>query len=224
MRKILQKISHPFLKKFTSFYFSKPRMYSYKDLHVLVHQDVFPPHYTISTKILLDYLYDLELEGKNVLELGCGSGIISLLAASKGANVLASDINSNALKYLEEASISHNLSLDIVYSDLFSNIAHPSFDYIIINPPYYPKTPKNVKELAWFCGEDFNYFKELFQQLEERSKDKNILMILSEDCQIDKIKEIAFEHDFIFECILEKKVMQEKNFVFEISKIPANYQ
>ena len=65
---------------------------------------MFPPHYTISTKILLDYISNLDLKNKTLLELGCGSGIISLFAASKGALVTASDINKKALKALENSA------------------------------------------------------------------------------------------------------------------------
>ena len=218
MRKFLKKISHPFIKKITGIYFSKPWKYSYQNITVTVHPKVFPPRYTLSTKVFLDFLDEIQLANKSFLELGCGTGIISLLAASKGAKVVSSDINQTALKYLKDSAQKNKLELEIVYSDLFTNIHQDSFDYIIINPPYYPKEPKNVKEQAWFCGGDFQYFRQLFHQLEQRKNDRQILMILSEDCKIEKIQKIAQQYHFIFECILEKKVLQEENFIFSIKK------
>jgi len=218
MRNFLKKITHPFLKIGLILYYYKPRIYTYKNISVLVHPEVFPPHLTISTKILLDFIEPLELQNKNFLELGCGSGIISILAAKKGANVVATDINKTALKYLEKNSEKNQAKLSILYSDLFENLNNQTFDYIIINPPYYPKSPKNIKEIAWFCGEDFEYFAELFTQLKKLKRNhREIFMILSEDCDIDKIKEIAAKNNFVFHMVLEKKVMKEYNFIYKIN-------
>jgi len=197
---------------------SKPRLYSYDGIEVIVMPDVFPPHYTISTKILLDYIKPLDIKDKTLLELGCGSGIVALYAAKKEAIVTASDINNVALKALEKAAKKNSLELAILNSNLFNKLSQLSFDYIIINPPYYPKTPKNIKEQAWFCGENFEYFKSLFLQLSNRN-DKNILMILSQDCDIQKIKNIASLNHFQLDIELERTRFNEKNFIFKVSKI-----
>ena len=218
MRNFIKKITHPIFKFITKIWFSKPRKYSYKNITVNVHPDVFPPHYTISTKILLDFIDTLSISKKTFLELGCGSGIISLFAASKGAVVTATDINDKALEYLKKGAKKNSLSLKILFSDLFSNIQNKEFDYIIINPPYYPKNPKNKKEQAWFCGSDFEYFKTLFLQLSKRNKNETIYMILSEDCEIKTIKSIAKTYGYIFKTIFKKKVLQEKNYIFQIIK------
>ena len=216
IRKLLKRLTHPFLKYGTQKYFSKPRPYSYDGIEVLVMPDVFPPHYTLSTKILLDYIKPLDLKHKTFLELGCGSGIVALYAAKKGAQVTASDINSSALVALKDASVKNNLVIDIINSNLFNSISNQSFDYIFINPPYYPKTPKNIKERAWFCGENFEYFKKLFKQLEQR-KDKIVLMILSQDCNIDKIKTIASQHHLQLDIALEHTTFAERNFIYRVN-------
>jgi len=178
MRQIIKKITHPFLKRVTQLWFSRPRKYTYKNIEVLVHPEVFPPHYTISTKILLDFIDEINLAKKSFLELGCGSGIISLFAASKGAKATATDINTKAIEYLKKASVKNNIPITVLYSDLFLALKKDFFDYIFINPPYYPKSPKNQKEKAWFCGENFEYFEKLFQQLSIRKSDEIIYMIL----------------------------------------------
>jgi len=199
IRSILKRITKPFLNAGLKFYYRKPRKYSYQDIEVLVHPEVFPPHLTLSTKILLDFISEIDLQNKTFLELGCGSGIISLFASKKGATVTASDINRTALEYLGKASENNNLKVDCIYSNLFENLKGKQFDYIIINPPYYPKKPKNTKEQAWFCGEKFEYYENLSKQLPKfLSEENQTFMILSEDCNIQKITSIASENNIHF--------------------------
>lgn len=217
MRSLIKKFIHPAFKKVGSLYHSKERIYKYNGIEVIVHPKVFPPHLTLSTKIILDFIKPLSLKGKTFLELGCGSGIVSLFAKKKGAIVTAIDINQTALEYLEVASKKNHLKIEILFSDLFNNLENRFFDYILINPPYYPKAPADIEENAWFCGENFEYFNSLFNQLKHKiSKYNNVLMILSEDCQIDKIKSIAWENDLKFELIHQKRKAYEMNYIFKI--------
>lgn len=220
MRSFLKKLTHPFLKKGLQWYYSKPRKYRYDDIEVLVHPDVFPPHLTISTKILLDFMAPMKLGEKRFLELGCGSGIVSLYASKKGAKVTATDINSIALSYLQKAADKNQLSLEVLHSDLFENLQEHHFDCIFINPPYYPRKAKNSKEQAWFCGENFEYFNRLFTQLPPYISDETqVLMILSEDCALDTIKQSAKKNNLELHQIHEKKVFAEVSFIFKIRKI-----
>ena len=217
MLKILKKIN-PVLKYLFKRYHSKVRKYRYGAIEVMVHPEVFPPHFTISTKILLDFIKPINLEGAKVLELGCGSGIISLFASSKGALVTASDINHIALEMLEKASSKNKLPVYTLYSNLFDSIKEKQFDYIIINPPYYPKTAKNDREQAWFCGENFEYFEKLFKQLPSHIENTKVFMILSEDCDLKRISNIAFKNKLKLKITLEKTGMLEKNFIYKICK------
>ena len=216
MRNFIKKITHPFLKLGLKLYYYKPRKYSYDGIQILVHPDVFPPHLTLSTKILLDFINPLDLTNKKILELGCGSGIISLLASKKKANVIASDINERALEFLNKNAEKNNLPVTTIQSDLFDTIEEKSFDYIIINPPFYPRKPKNIKEQAWFCGANFEYFEKLFWQLNKKVKFQNTYIILSEDCDITEIKNIAFKNNLILELIFCKTVFKEKNYIYTI--------
>ena len=219
IRSILKRITKPFLNAGLKFYYRKPRKYSYRDIEVIVHPEVFPPHLTLSTKILLDFISELNLKNKTFLELGCGCGIISLLASKKGATVTASDINETALEYLGKASDKNNLQVECVYSNLFENLYGKSFDYIIINPPYYPKKPNSIKEQAWFCGENFEYFKNLFKQIPQFISEENqTLMILSEDCNIKKITSIVSENNLSIKAVFELKKMGEINTIFSIKQ------
>jgi len=220
MRKIITKIIHPFLRVFVKYYFAKPRKYNYKNIRGIVNPNVFHPQFTISTKILLNYLDKENLKNKQLLELGCGTGIISTFSAHKGAKVLASDINQLALDNTELNAKKNNVEIEIINSNLFQEIPKKFFDYIIINPPYYPKTPQNDAEKAWYCGSEFEYFKDLFSTIYPYFNDTSkVIMILSEDCKIETIKEIASANKIELTQIFETKKWGEKNYLFQLKSI-----
>lgn len=220
MKAIIKRIISPLLQKASVAYLKKPRKYSYRGISVWVEPTVFPPFLTISTKLLLQFLETFDAKGRTFLELGCGCGVISILAARNGAQVTAVDINETALEALHKNAADNGVSLDILYSDLFGNLQGKTFDYIFINPPYYPKNPQSMAENAWFCGEDFGYFEKLFRQLPDFLAPENeTYLILSEDCELKKIKAIALKNAMTFELVQEKKVVAETNYIFRIVRL-----
>ena len=161
----------------------------------------------------------MDLKNKSLLELGAGTGLISIFAAKQNANVTASDINSTAIKNIKLNAEKNRVELNIIQSDLFDSIPSQNFDYIIINPPYFPKEPKDENEQAWFCGSDFRFFKNLFKQIDNYICDStNVIMILSEDCEIEMIKSIAKENSFVLNEIQKTKVWNEWNYLFKVIK------
>jgi release factor glutamine methyltransferase len=209
----------PILKKLAKVYTRKEREYSYNNISVKVLPGVFHPGLFISTKVLLNFVNTLKFEGKSFLELGAGTGIISILAAKKGAAVFASDISGKAVQNIELNAAKNNVQINIFTSDLFKNIPYMQFDYIIINPPYYSRDPGEEEEYAWFCGSNFEYFKSLFNSLSNYiGKDSKVFMILSEVCDIQKIKSIGLENEFVWKIKIKKQFWGEKNYIFEIKK------
>lgn len=93
-------------------------------------------------------------EGKKVLEIGCGSGLVSLCAAKKADSVLGVDINPAAVE-CARANAERNKITNCVFkiSDLFSAVSG-RFDVILFNAPYLPKEDRfdeGIEALAW-CG------------------------------------------------------------------------
>jgi release factor glutamine methyltransferase len=89
------------------------------------------------TFLMVDAIGALSVEGKNVLDLGTGSGILGLYCALRYAHVTAADIDEMAIRQTADAARLLDVELKLVVSDLFSNI--PSqFDVVLFNPPYLP--------------------------------------------------------------------------------------
>lgn len=217
-REILKKLIFPILAPFMKWYLSTPRNFKYESLELKINTGVFHPSFFLSSKILLSFMKNINLKNKSMLELGAGSGAVGFYGEILGANVTLSDINKKAIKGLEENKKRLNSSANIVFSDLFDGISD-TFDVVFINPPYYPKAPKNEEQRAWFCGEDFEYFQKLFTQLRSHVKPRGkVYMILSEDCVIERIKNMAEEANYSFELIHQEMKLLEKNFIFEIDR------
>ena len=82
----------PILSSVYNIYSAKERSYSYKGIKLKVFPGVFHPGLFFSTKILLEYLSKLDLKNKTVLELGAGSGLISVYCAKQNANCNRNEI------------------------------------------------------------------------------------------------------------------------------------
>jgi release factor glutamine methyltransferase len=213
IKHIIARTYKPLLVK----YLAKPRVYRYKDIGLVIPPEVFHPGFFFSTRFLLQYINTLAVQGRCFLELGCGSGLISIAAAKKGAIVTATDINPVAVESLKNNSRENDCSIQIIESDLFAAIPQQLFDIIAINPPYYKKRPLTAKDHAWFCGENGEYFANLFAGLAGYiNQHSEVLMVLAESCDLKMIERFAAENGFALRCVQHKKNMLEQIFIYKI--------
>lgn len=132
---------------------------------IIAHPGVFAPdpRYSNSTALIVAHLP--ELAGKDVLDLGCGTGVFAVIAAKRGAaRVLATDLDPAALRNTEENVRRHQLEgvVRVAKSDLFSDITG-SFDVILANLPIWDEL-WNVKTTTTDLNQAFllnvkNYLK-----------------------------------------------------------------
>jgi release factor glutamine methyltransferase len=215
----IRKYTQPLFWKVYRWYFSKPRWYKYDGLSIRILPTVFHPGWFISTQVLLHFLLQKDLTNKRVLELGAGSGLIGLKAAESGARVTVTDINPHAIEAMKESSAKNKIPLILLESDLFKKIPLQGFDYIVINPPYFPRQPKDLWESAFFCGLNFEYFRSLFAQIHPfLGTGTKTYLILSEYCSIENIKEIAIINQLELELVFEKRKAGECQYIFEVLK------
>ena len=147
-------------------------------------------------------------EGK-VLDMGTGIGIQTLTALEKTKDVLAVDINPEAVKLLKQKRITAKVS------DLFSNVKG-KFDLIIFNPPYLPKDEREPEDsaLATTGGKKGYEIIEKFLQQAKKflKKEGKILLVVSS--LTGDVEKLFKKQGYEFKKLEEKKEFFEKLFVY----------
>lgn len=109
-------------------------------MQMIVSEGVLNPTLFTASKVFAKTVAKwLPLEPCDVLELGCGSGIASLVAAAKGHRVLAVDIDPRAIGDTLANAGRNQLQVETALSDWDSGIdPDRCFDRVICNPPFLP--------------------------------------------------------------------------------------
>ena len=91
-------------------------------------------------------------EGMSVLEIGTGSGLVSMYASLLTDDVTATDINYNALELAEKNFKLNNIdTIKLEFGDMFEPVKDKKFDVILFNTPYLPTDSDDV------IDDDLNY-------------------------------------------------------------------
>ncbi len=148
--------------------------------------EVLPEVYTPAEDSFL-MLSALQVEkGEVVLEMGCGSGFLSLHMAKAGALVTAVDVDPFALRNTEENARLNGLRLEVMHSDLFQNVSG-RFDLVVFNPPYLRGAAEGPEDLCWAGGGTGLELTDRFLAgaKEHLEKGGRLLVLFSTDVQTD---------------------------------------
>ena len=130
-----------------------PYLATVADLEILIFPNVMSPKYDRSAQMIISMMPDQK--GKKVLEIGCGTGILSIHSALQGAiSITSIDINPTAIKNTKENFAKYSINNSEVFlSDLFENVIG-TFDTIIFNAPFNGNQALDILELG---TSDYNY-------------------------------------------------------------------
>ena len=223
MDSLRKKIYSVFYKPLLKLYLRRNRHCKFKGFDLVVLKGVFHPSLFFSTTYFFTFIAKLDLQDRNFLEVGSGSGVLSLLAQSKGAHVTAVDIDPLAVENTRinfDRNFGKQKMATIYTSDVFENVPPQKFDLIVANPPYYFKAVQHPSQQAWYCGEEGEYFGKFFGRLAEYSSTRaRVYMILEENSEIERIKAMAGEYGFVMKIVEQKKIRWEISYIFSIQAI-----
>ncbi len=174
------------------------------------------------TFLLVKVLGDELRKEDRVLDMGTGTGILSMVAAKRCKEVVGVDINKEAINLAAENASKNGLrNVEFVCSDLFENV-DGEFDLVVFNPPYLPGNEDEEQiegSEQWFGGEDgLDVIRRFSEDVGNYlSKDGRILLLVSSLTDIEKTRSLFSDRGFQVEVKAEKKIPWETLYVLLIS-------
>jgi len=110
---------------------------------------VYPPS---EDSVLLIESFDVAA-GETLLEIGCGSGVVSIHCAKNGAVVTCGDLNNEAVELTKKNAKLNHVTLCVKNTDVYSEIIG-KYDTIVFNLPYLPVQEEGELAMSWSGGED----------------------------------------------------------------------
>ncbi|MDT7900512.1 MAG: class I SAM-dependent methyltransferase [Acidianus sp.] len=113
---------------------SSYRTIEFNGIKLCINDKVYEP--AEDTELLLSIVKIKK--GEKVVEIGSGSGILSIISAKMGGKVYSIDINPFASLATLCSSKLNNLDIDVINCDMLTCLRNITFDVGIFNPPYLP--------------------------------------------------------------------------------------
>ena len=132
----------------------------------------------------IKYINRFFTEPVDIIDLGCGSGVIGLTLEKKVSTKTVDlvDISSSALEVARKNCGNLNSNANVIQSDMFSAV-NKKYDVIISNPPYI-KTNEEIEDIvkenepsiALYAGEDgLDCYKKILENIKEHIKEKSLI-------------------------------------------------
>jgi len=153
--------------------------------------------------------YVKELVRGKVLDMGTGSGVQALTALENTKEVIAVDVNAEAVDFVKKKGVNG------IVSDLFDSV-NGKFDWIIFNPPYLPEDQNEPEDskLATTGGKKGSEVLEKFlKEAKDYLKPGGKILVLVSSLTGDP--EVMFK-DYKYECLEKKKVFFEELVVYKL--------
>jgi release factor glutamine methyltransferase len=187
---------------------------------------VFHPKIFLTSSFFAQFLQSLDLRGKSVVEVGCGSGILSLSAARAGAReVVALDINPAAAEAAQANAAKNRLpQVKSLRSDLFSALpSSRKFDVIISSPPSFSGEPRDEADRAWHAGPGYRDILPLFDQAAERlAPDGRMYLLISSDTNRPLMDRLIDAAGFSCREVGRRSIWVEAFHILELSLLPLS--
>jgi 16S rRNA (adenine1518-N6/adenine1519-N6)-dimethyltransferase len=171
-----------------------------------------------------------EMRGTRVLDVGTGCGILAVISAQRGADVVAVEISPQAMSTARLNARLNGVAnkVNLVRGDLLSSFRGSAFELITFNPPYLPvaRNPRTWLERSWSGGPTGRAVTARFLRGLARVLGRNgrVLLVLSSLSAPDATLAALRDDGFRTRVVNTKKVAFERLDVIEASRETINPQ
>ena len=176
----------------------------------------------------INYIKDYFKYPVDIIDLGCGSGVIGLTLEKKVSTKTVDlvDIDKKVLEVTKKNVENLNSNANIIESDFLSNITK-KYDVIISNPPYI-ETNEEIEEivknnephLALYGGEDgLDCYRKILSNINSHMKDKCIIAFEIGYKQANKIEELVNKTIENAKVIIKKDLSGKDRMLFILKNI-----
>jgi release factor glutamine methyltransferase len=148
--------------------------------------------------------------GERVLDMGTGSGVNAILAASRGGRVLAVDINPLALEAAKANAARNGVAdrVEVRRSDVFSDV-DGRFDLIVFDPPFRWFRPRDWIESA-MADEGYQAMTRFFRQARQHlSVTGRLLISFGTSGDLGYLKALVAEERFAAEVVASDNLTRD---------------
>ncbi|MCI8459966.1 MAG: peptide chain release factor N(5)-glutamine methyltransferase [Bacilli bacterium] len=195
-----------------------------------VNENVLIPRFETEELVenTINYINQNYTEPVDIIDLGCGSGVIGLTLEKKVStnSVDLVDISKEALKVTHKNCEKLNSKANIIESDFFTNITK-KYDIVISNPPYIKENEEieeivknNEPSLALYAGADgLDCYRKILKTVKKHLKEKSIIAFEIGYTQANDITKIAQEELDNIQIIVKKDLSGKDRMLFIFKNI-----
>lgn len=208
---------------FVQWYTNTERTHAYKDIVIKVKPGVAHPGFFYSTNFLLEFLEFINFKRKKILEIGSGSGLISIVAAKDGANVTAIDIcplavkNTDANIFLNcQKILEGNGNVKTILSDLFENVPPGIFDILLIDQSTFRNKSLKDENRSTVLNNKLEYFQTLFSKCRNfMDKESEMYIVLPVKFDFKTLQSMSKENGIKMQIVSVRSFITESLFILK---------
>lgn len=176
----------------------------------------------------IKYIQEFFTYPVDIIDLGCGSGVIGLTLEKKvsTSSVDLIDISNDALEVANKNCGKLNSKANLIKSDMFSNV-EKRYDVIISNPPYIKEEEEieeivknNEPHLALYAGSDgLDCYKKILSTIKPHMKEKCLIAFEIGYEQKEAICKLIEEYLDDVRVICKKDLSEKDRMIFILKNI-----
>ncbi|MBP3920079.1 MAG: peptide chain release factor N(5)-glutamine methyltransferase [Bacilli bacterium] len=193
-------------------------------LNFIVNSNVLIPRFETEELVAktVDYINRYFYNSVDIVDLGCGSGCISVtLSKLLGVSVDAVDVSSDALEVAKKNAVLNNVSVNFYLGDMLKPL-NKKYDVIISNPPYIAYDEdimdvvrNNEPSIALYASNNGLYFyEEILRNASNYLKDRSMICFEIGYLQGESVRDIALRYFPNSRVVVSRDLSDRDRFVF----------